>query len=898
MRAEPDAGGEQPTPTPLPTFSDSLLARTADVLEARADAITERWLEGADGAAPVRAGLEETPAGAGVSRPLPLVAVIGRLRDRDGADRQRLVALLQRRWQDAGLVGDEVDPYFGWLRQAVFAVVPGAVDPVDDAKLVLDCFTHELDEVRHELSALESERLYAERDELRNQLDAVFMHVSDPVVIVETARGRIRTANAAAVELTGYPLPRLRMMSLGDLCPALRGPALRAFLSELLDRGSASCGHSLLTRRDHSAVGFRLEAHLVQLGGGPVAFSFLHPTPAPAASNGPPPAAGGEFGPEVANQVGEVERLKTFMENVISALPMRLLVLDADLRILHANPAYYIQRGLTRDRVVGRAIDEVFSAELLEAAGLRAALLSVIETGERVRWSGYREATPQHTERVVNFRLDPCEGPDGSRTVLLTMEDITERHTQLYERTILQQISHALLGELDLPKLLHAILTGMTAGGAVGLGFNRAILMLVDEEAGVLRAEMAVGPENLEHAIAIWQEVSQDHRTLQDFLADYDHLPPMDRRPLHDLVSELVVPLDRTDTLPMAAVVAHQTVHVVDAELDRRVTPELARLLESNEFVVAPLVARDKIIGAAIADNRFSQQPINQGAVQLLTTLADQAALAIDTARTFRRAKEDAEHLDAALRALQAAQEENLRTAKLAAVGEVTAIVAHEIRSPLSAIGGFARSIEREPELVERSARNARIIVEEVVRLEGILGELLDFSKPAEPRLALADLAPLIHSMAEHARQADEEGRVTVRVAVEPNVPMLMVDEKQVRQIVQNLVMNALQAMPHGGTLTLGLRTRAGQVQVLVQDTGEGIPRERLALIFDAFFTSKPTGTGLGLALCKKLATQLGADMSVESEVGRGTTFIVSFPLATVGPGPERAPAGAPPKGV
>ncbi len=787
---------------------------------------------------------------------------------------------------------EQTDTRLEALLSSLRAMLASAEGDGVDRPLLLRALENEVAVLRDDLWARQVELLQGQVVELRNQLDAVVDSASEPALIVQTPRVWLRNANPAASELTGYSVSRLRTLSLCDLFPNAGGGALRAFWSQITTEGSAELADVTLVAKEGLTIPCTLVGSLIKMDAAPAALCFLREAGDQVMTRTALQVRTHELQSAVTSQVAEIDQLRTFMENVISALPIRLVVLDSELNIIHANPAYYVQRGLPKEEVVGRPVDEVFSEDLLETAGLRGSLMSVIETGERVRWSGYRDASPRHGERVLNVRLDPCEGPDGGRTVLVTFEDITERHTQLYERTLLHQISRAMLGELNLDKLLHAILTGMTAGGAVGLGFNRAILMLVDEEAGELRAAMAVGPESMEQAMAIWAEVSQDHRTLQDFLADYHKLPPPNQQPLADLVERLVVPLDDTEFLPMAAVVQQQTVHVVDAEMDERVRSDLAELLGTNEFVVAPLVAREKIIGAAIADNRFSHQPIDHAAVQLLTALADQAALAIDTARTFQRAKRDAERLDIALRKLEAAQEQQLRSAQLAAIGEVTAIVAHEIRSPLSTIGGFARSIAREPELAERSARNAKIIVDEVVRLEGILGELLDFSKPAESRLVLLDLVPLVTSVADQVRQGDEAEEVEILLDVPEQAPPILADQKQVRQIIINLVNNALQAMPHGGTLTLSVQASEDTVDVAVQDTGEGMSPDRLARIFDAFYTTKPTGTGLGLALCQKLAAQHGAEMDVESELGQGTRFSVRFPIPQTGPDEEAGQQG------
>lgn len=800
---------------------------------------------------------------------------------------RRLVEELLKRLDPEGEALESRAPESGAVVAAVAEALEQSGDNPDEGA-VLELLEGEIERIEAQMQGAETARLWDERHLLARSLRTLFEAASDPMLIVEPRRGRVRAANPAACRLFGSTATHLDGLPLGDLIPDLSGENLRRFVAEVTSQGSASRTASTAVSGQELAAALEVRGFLTSHEG-ETAILCLLAIPQQATCDGM--AALQELAAELQSQVAErlleIERLKVFFENVISALPLRAVVLSPQLTVLHANSAFCVQLGLVREDVVGRPISELLPAELLEVDGLRSALLSVLETGERVRWPNHRFADGEQGERVLSIRVDPCEGPDGERAVLLTLEDTTEQQVQVYQRAVLQELARALLGELDLPRLLYAILTGMTAGGAAGLGFNRAFLLLVDEEAGVLRARMAVGPRTMEEAVAVWREIGQEHRTLSDFLAEYDEQRLEESQNLGDIVAKLVFPLDNVDYLPMAAIVARETVHVLDAPNDPRVSPELWQALESEEFVVAPLVAREKVIGAAIADNRFSQTPIDQSAVQMLTALADMAALAIDTATTFRRAKADAENLDLALRSLRAAEDDKLRSATLAAIGEIAAIVAHEIRGPLAAIGGFARSIAREPERFERNARNAQIIVDEVARLEGILGGLLSFTKPSEPEFTMVDLGPLIESIAEQARQPEEHAEVNITVDLAPDVPAVRADAKQVRQIILNLVNNAIQAMPHGGHLTLALRHQPPHVEVLVRDTGEGIPPDRLERIFDAFFTSKPTGTGLGLALCKKLATQHGADIRVESEPGKGTTFTVIFPV------PQEAASGS-----
>ncbi|MCX7599626.1 MAG: PAS domain S-box protein [Armatimonadetes bacterium] len=578
---------------------------------------------------------------------------------------------------------------------------------------------------------------------------------------------------------------------------------------------------------------------------------------------------------QVQDQLREIQGQRQFFRSVVDALPLRMLVLDQDLRIVHANPAYYQGRGVTPEEVIGRKLNEVFPKEILTEAGLEAALASAVKSGRPARWSGYRMATEDHGERIVDVRVDPCAGPEGQTYILLTIEDVTARHRQLYERTILQQVMRAMLEAQDLPRLLYAILTGMTAGGSAGLGFNRAFLLLVDEDSGVLRGQMAVGPGSREEAYKIWSEVAAEYHSIEDFMRDYDRLPPPEERPLAKVVEKMVFPLTDAEHLPVLALARGRAIHVAKASQDARVDPKLQEALQVEEFVVAPMLVQDRPIGVAIADNFVTGQPIRDDHVALLTALANHAALAIDRAQAHERERQRAEEL-------ARTQEELVRSNQLAAIGQMSAIVAHEIRNPLATIGGFALILQRTPDDPERVKRNARIIREEVERLERILEELLEFSRPRQ--LMLEPVAPgdLLHTLADHFKNDPQAARVEVQVEAEDNLPQIMIDKALMKQALTNLMRNAVEAMPTGGRLTLRARAWNGGVAIDVEDTGMGIPPDKIDSIFDPFVTTKPTGTGLGLALSQAIVQQHGARLSVHSKVGEGSTFTIEFPIHPV----------------
>ncbi len=574
---------------------------------------------------------------------------------------------------------------------------------------------------------------------------------------------------------------------------------------------------------------------------------------------------------------------RSLYESIVAHMPSRVLVIDRDMTIRYANPAYCKMRDVSLDEIVGTSLEELFPATILTEAGLAEAINNTITHQDHTRWFGYRQPTADHRERIIDIRLDPCTCEDED-LVLLTIEDVSERHRQLYERDIIQQISRVMLSIVNLPRLLHAILTAMTAGGAAGLGFNRAILLLVDEEAGMLKGEMAVGPRDAQQAYEIWSQIElKKPHTLDDLLANESELPASEEQPLHDLVEQLQFSLEETDVLPAAVLAKEQTVHVTEGANDPGVTGHLCELLQTNDFVVAPLVIEGQAIGAVIADNFVTHEPISEADVQLLNTLANHAALAIDRARAYEKLQQRAEQLEEAYEQLATAQKEKIEAEKLAAVGELTAMVAHEIRNPLATIGGFTRSMLRNPEQVERILRNSQIILEEVERLEHILSRLLDFARAPSSGMVLDRIEPLIEYACQVTESMAEQADVDVRVNVEQDLPEVFLDHDQFQQVMVNLIRNAVEAMSDGGVLEIGARRSEESVELYVSDTGAGISEEHVDEIFDLFYTTKPSGTGLGLALSQRIVERHGAELKVSSEKGKGTTFVIALPIPTEG---------------
>ena len=266
--------------------------------------------------------------------------------------------------------------------------------------------------------------------------------------------------------------------------------------------------------------------------------------------------------------------------------------------------------------------------------------------------------------------------------------------------------------------------------------------------------------------------------------------------------------------------------------------------------------------------------------------------------------------------------EEQLRRAdRLAALGQLAANIAHEVRNPLAAISGAVEVLREDLALVGPNRELLEIVLGEAHRLKLITGQFLDFAKPKSLLFRPCAVRPLVQETLRLLDRSGERHPNTTWDVAEavPDVHVLA-DADQFRQVVWNLCLNAIQAMPHGGRLMVTVRLspsgspqpepsppqsadafvpeaaapgtpqpadgpKAEWVEIAFQDTGRGIPQEQMQRIFDPFFTTRPSGTGLGLAIAKKILESMGGQVAAESRVGSGTTFRIWLRQAPVAVG-------------
>jgi len=171
------------------------------------------------------------------------------------------------------------------------------------------------------------------------------------------------------------------------------------------------------------------------------------------------------------------------------------------------------------------------------------------------------------------------------------------------------------------------------------------------------------------------------------------------------------------------------------------------------------------------------------------------------------------------------------------------------------------------------------LINNEIVRINGIIEEFVKYARFPAPVFSKNNLNEIVNQIAEIINQVAHDARVTIEVVQDENIRPVFFDEKKITQALLNLCMNALQAMPNGGVLTLTTRQNEEDLQVLVSDTGEGIETKDLEKIFEPFFTKKVQGMGFGLAIVQRIVEDHGGKIMCRSDIGQGTTFTISIPV-------------------
>jgi len=673
----------------------------------------------------------------------------------------------------------------------------------------------------------------------------------------------------------------------------------------------------------------------------------------------------------------EVTQTKDYLKSLIDNSADAIITSDTVGFVTSWNKGAENIYGYTEDEVLGSFLPMVPDFLMDEEKKF----IAQIQQKETLRNLETLRQTKDGKLIEVSLTLSPILDPGGNVTAVSGISrDISEK--KLVEKELIRRnqelsrlffINSVVRSTLDLDKLLKMVLTVVTMGD--GLGFNRAILFLIDESQNVLRGTMGVGPASPEEATEIWG--SMEGKSLEAIIEEIEHCHFQLDSHLDKLSQQLSISLDDNSILTRC-IKEKQPFNINDAKTNPSVTPYLIQMLGAEAFGVVPLMLRDKVVGLIWVDNLFTSRPIKDADLRFLMGFSGHITSAIENARLFESVAlaqselknifesisdmvyftdtnytikrinqavvkkvgkpeeeiigkkcyeifhgkdsplmtcphcktvdqkkpyvEEMEdsylggtfvisnspifdsagnmvgtvHISRDITELRTLRERIIHTERMAALGELAARVAHEIRNPLISIGGFARRLERK--LGDDTKEYANIIVNEVTRLENILKEILGFVKSSRFTKRSTNINELLLNIIDFISPEIIEKHNTIVQELSDSVLMTSIDNDRIKEAMLNIITNAAQATDHG-TITIRTRRQNNEAVIEFLDSGCGITPEDMKNIFNPFFTTKSLGTGLGLAVTHKIIEEHNGRIQVESSRNKGTCFKIYLPL-------------------
>ena len=420
-------------------------------------------------------------------------------------------------------------------------------------------------------------------------------------------------------------------------------------------------------------------------------------------------------------------------------------------------------------------------------------------------------------------------------------------------------------GELHLSlapeEALCKILTALTAGE--GLAFNRAFLY--ENKGGVLSLRMKIGAETEEEAYRVWEEISKRPHGLEDLLKSCEE-KTFDLEPSRVVeISMDNVPDGFFDDGP------------VKIEKPEELPDAFKSVIDYLPAAIVPLRGENHPLGVIIVDNKFNRDPITETDIRTLELYAALASNVIERTILFEKLQKKQDELEKAYSELQEYHNRVLKLEKFSALGEIASTFIHELRTPITIVGGYSELLYRSKDLPPVLLPKVETILRTARRMEAIIKNLSEYIKSPEPdirKLKVKEFLEYLYSLLDiEIRRKNIELKLHIEDDIE-----FYGDPSLLEHAFLNILRNSIEALKDGGIIQVECRMENGNVLFLFKDNGPGIPLEMLKNLFIPFHTTKMQGLGLGLAITKKIILLHNGRIEVESEQGKGTTVSVYLP--------------------
>lgn len=435
---------------------------------------------------------------------------------------------------------------------------------------------------------------------------------------------------------------------------------------------------------------------------------------------------------------------------------------------------------------------------------------------------------------------------------------------KLKELILLNRLSRVNLSTISLNKLTHLILASLISGAP--LFFDRAMLFLANERSEMLQGMLGMMRGEGERA---FDSASNEWHVSDEEVARF-----FDSE-LSSRVRSCRLELKKGKRPTYRALTEKKVIRVKKSAAEENLEPALMDQFDLQDFAVMPLMGKDRVFGVVIVDNPLTGRDISRDDARFLQLFSNHAGIAIENLMLYTK-------LEDANRRLHEAQEQLLHGERLATLGEMAAGVAHELKGPMVSIGGFARRLSKTMHDDSPEAQYVATIIEESLRLENMLTDILSFSRKTTICYENCSIADILDGALAIVAHGLEKNRITLSRSYPKKQIFLYGDCQQLKQVFINLFNNAIEVMRGDGELKVGFAQvqidNEKSVVVRISDTGPGIPAGMLNSIFNPFFTTRQNGTGLGLPICNRIVTNHGGRIRVRNLADGGAEFSVFLP--------------------
>ena len=298
---------------------------------------------------------------------------------------------------------------------------------------------------------------------------------------------------------------------------------------------------------------------------------------------------------------------------------------------------------------------------------------------------------------------------------------------------------------------------------------------------------------------------------------------------------------------------------------------------KTRSLICVPLTLRGKTIGAIQVINKKSKEAFNNADLEILTGMSHQIAVAMENAKLYKRLEKK---FELTYQELKIAQEKLIRTERLAAMGNLVNGVAHEIRNPITVIGGFAQRINNLSKDNAEIKKFADIILGETVRLERLVRKVHEFSDVQSASLRPDNLNSVLERLLNRFRPTAYRQNVEIVASIDNDLPLIDMDPSQLVIALSNIFENALESIHDSGRIELNVkRMNDHSINIIVKDTGSGIADDEIDSVYDPFVTSKTRGVGLGLTMVHQIITNHHGEIKIQSALSEGTTVTIVLPV-------------------